>query len=195
MQVFKRSLFWGVITTIFFLAASLALAAEFSATVVTKGGGMEIPGKVYVKGEKARNEVQAAGQTSIHIIRPDKNLVWVVMPQQKAYMEMPVTGEAQQKMLTLTEKQKAKMQKVGTETVNNYACDKYEATMSHQGKSTKFYFWIATKLGIPIKMVSEDGSFSMEYKDIKPGEVDDALFEPPSGYRKMKMPFPMPSMK
>ena len=32
-------------------------------------------------------------------------------------------------------------------------------------------------------MVSEDGSFSMEYQDIKPGKVEDSLFEPPQGYQ------------
>lgn len=195
MQVFKRILWGAIVGTILFLSASLAQATEFTATVITKAGGMEVPGKVYVKGQKARNEFKTAGQTSIHIMRPDKNVLWVIMPQQKAYMEMPITQEAQQKMLSLTEKQKANMKKVGTEVVNNYACDKYETTMSHQGKSTKFYVWIATELGIPIKMAAEDGSFSMEYRDIKTGEVSDSLFEPPQGYRKMKMPFPMPSMK
>jgi hypothetical protein len=44
-------------------------------------------------------------------------------------------------------------------------------------------------------MVTEDGSFSMEYKDIKPETLEDSLFEPPQGYRKMQIPVPMGSMK
>jgi hypothetical protein len=184
-----------VLATVLFLAASLTQAAEFTATMVTKAGGLEIPGKVFVKGEKMRNEMQTAGQTGIHIMRPDKQVVWIVLPQQKAYMEMPISQEAQQKMLTLTEKQKAAMKKVGAETVNGYVCDKYETTMSHQGKSMKVFTYVATDLGIPIKMVSADGSFSVAYKDIKPGQVADSLFEPPQGYQKMKLPFAMPQMK
>jgi len=195
MQVWKRSLFGIVLGAILLLAASLGQAAEFSATSVTKAGGMEIPGKIYVKDSKVRNEVQAAGQTGIHILRPDKKVVWIIMPQQKAYMEMPISQEAQQKMMPLTEDQKAKMKKVGTETINGYACDKYETTMSHQGKSMKVFSWVATDLGLPIKIVSEDGSFSMEYKDIKTGEVADSLFEVPQGYQKMKMPSAMPPSK
>ena len=71
-----------------------------------------------MKGQKARNEIKIAGQTNIQILRPDKNVIWVVIPQQKAYMEMPLTQESQEKMFpNLTEKQKAKMKKVGTETV------------------------------------------------------------------------------
>jgi hypothetical protein len=193
MQIWKRSLLGVGLGTILLLWAGLAQAAEFSASMITKAGGMEIPGKVYVKGDKMRNEIQAQGQTIINIMRPDKKVVWIIMPQQKAYMEMPITQETQQKMMTLTEKQKAKMKKVGTETIEGYTCDKYETTMDHQGKSTTMYTWIATDLGMPIKVVSQDGSFSTEFKDIKPGEMADSLFEAPQGYQKMKMPFAMPS--
>jgi len=195
MQVWRRSL-WGVfLGSMLLLAAGFAQGAEFSATMVTKAGGMEIPGKFYVKGEKVRNEIQVAGQTAIHIMRADKKVRWSIMPQQKAYMEMPLTQEALQKMAPPTEEQKAKMKKVGSETIDGYACDKYETTMSHQYKPMKVFTWIATDLGMPIKMVSEDGSFSMDYKDIKPGEVADSLFEVPDGYQKMKMPFAMPPSK
>jgi hypothetical protein len=166
------------------LLASLVQAAEFSAKVITKAGAMAIPGKMYVKGEKARNEVQMAGHPSVQIMRPDKKLFWVIMPQQKAYMEMPFTQEHEQKMLKISEQEKAKMKKIGTETVNGY-----------KGKSQKQFIWIAQKLGVPIKMVTEDGSFSMEYTDIKPEKLEDSLFEPPQGYRKMQIPVPMGSMK
>jgi hypothetical protein len=195
MPIRTRSFLGVVLGTILLLWAGLAQAAEFSATMITKAGGKEIPGKVYVKGDEMRNEIQAGGQSIINILRPDKKVVWIIMPQQKAYMEMPISQETQQKMMTLTEKQKAKMKKVGTETIDGYACDKYETTMDQQGKSRKVYTWIAIDLGVPIKIVSEDGSFSMEYKDIKPGKQADSLFEAPQGYQKMKMPFAMPPMK
>jgi hypothetical protein len=195
MRLHNQCLFWVVVGTIFLLLASLAQAAEFSAKVVTKAGAMAIPGKMYVKGEKARNEVQMAGHPSVQIMRPDKKLFWVIMPQQKAYMEMPFTQEHEQKMLKISEQEKAKMKKIGTETVNGYECDKFEATIGPKGKSQKQFIWIAQKLGVPIKMVTEDGSFSMEYTDIKPEKLEDSLFEPPQGYRKMQIPVPMGSMK
>jgi hypothetical protein len=195
MQVMTRSLSGVALLTLFWLATGLAQATEFTATMVTKAGGKEIPGKIYVKDNKVRNELQVAGMASIHIMRPDKKVVWIIMPQQKAYMEMPFSQEAQQKLLPLTEEQKAKMKKVGAETVNGYACDKYETTMSHQGKAMQVFTWLATDLGMPIKIVSADGSFSMEYQDIKPGEVGDSLFEVPQGYQKMKLPFAMPPSK
>lgn len=186
----------ALVALILLLSAGLSQAAEFSATTLTKAGGTQTPGKVYVKGKKARHEIELRGQTSIQILRPDKKVLWVILPQQKAYMEMPLTQEAHQKMLLhLTEKQKAEMKKVGTETVNQYDCEKYEATLPYKGKSTKFYVCIAPELGVPIKMENQKGSFSTELKDIKTGQVADSLFEPPEGYKKMKMPLSMPPMK
>jgi hypothetical protein len=195
MPTGKHRFLWVVLGMILLLWAGLAQAAEFSATMITKAGGMELPGKVYIKGDKMRNEIQASGHPVINILRPDKKLVWIIMPQQKAYMEMPINPATQQQMMSLTEKQKAQMKKVGSETIDGYTCEKYETTMNHQGKSTRVYTWIATDLGAPIKVVAEDGSFSMEYKDIKPGEVADSQFEAPQGYKKIKMPFAMPPPK
>jgi hypothetical protein len=195
MQIRNRRLLGVVLGTILLLWAGLVQAAEFSATMITQTGGLEIPGKVYVKGDKMRNEIQASGHPIINILRPDQKLVWIIMPQQKAYMEMPINPGTQQQMMALTDKEKAKMKKVGSETIAGYNCDKYETTMDHQGKSMKVYTWVATDLGVPIRVVSEDGSFSMEYKDIKPVEVSDSLFEAPQGYKKMKMPFAMPPSK
>lgn len=186
----------AIVVLILFLWTGLSPAGEFSATTITKAGDTKIPGKVYVKGNKARNEITTGGQTSIQILRPDKNVLWVIIPQQKAYMEMPLTQEAQEKiLLNLTEKQKAQMKKLGTETVSNYDCEKYETTMSYKGKAAKFFVCIAPELGSPVKMETQDGSFVTEFKDIKTGQLADSLFEPPPGYRKMKMPPSMPPTK
>ena len=195
MRLRKRWVFWLVLGAFLLMGVSPVKASEFSASVITKMGGQEIPGKIFVKGQKVRNESQAGGQTNVMIVRPDKKVAWVILPQEKTYMEMPITEDPQQKMMAMTAKDKANMKLIGTEMVNGFECDKFEATMSHEGQSTKHYAWIAKKLAMPIKMTSADGSFSMEYQDIKPGKVENSLFEPPRGYRKMKMPFPVQSMK
>jgi len=163
--------------------------------MVSKAAGLEMSGKVFVKDKKVRNENQMAGQTNVMIINPDKQQVLVIMPQQKMYLETPLNEDPQQKMMTLTDQDKPNMKLVGTETLNGYECDKHEITVSHQGQSTKHCAWMAKKLGMPIKIVSEGGAFSMEYQDIKPGPVAASPFEPPPGFRKMQMPVPIPSMK
>ncbi|MBW1992297.1 MAG: DUF4412 domain-containing protein, partial [Deltaproteobacteria bacterium] len=139
----------------------------------------------------------------ITIVRPDKKVVWVLMPSEKMYMEMPMTGQSGGMMGRPTrgkmyiQKPKTQMKHLGTETVGGYVCDKYEFEEEAQGNQPpkKHYIWISKKLKMPIKMAAADGSFSMEYQDIKMGGVDDSLFEVPPGYQKMVMPFGMPSRR
>ncbi len=187
--------FGGILTLILCLTAPLAQAAELSAKVVTTAEGQEMHGKVFMKGQKIRNEFQAGGETNISIVRPDKKVVWMLMPGEKMYMEMPITEETQEKILIKKPEDQAKMKLLGTETVNGFECDKYEVDASQQGQSVKQFVWIAKKLQMPIKSVTADGSMSMEYRDIKVGGVPDSVFELPQGYEKMQMPFQMPPMK
>ena len=188
---------WFMVGAILLMWVGLcqAQSPEFSATMVSKMHGQTIPGKIFVKGDQVRTESKAQGRTHVMIIRPDKKLVYMIMPQQKTYMEMPITQDSQQKMMNLSPKDNPNMKLLGTETINGYECDKYETTVSHEGQTTKHYAWISKKLGMPIKSTSADGSMSMEYQDIKVGKLDDSLFAPPKGYRQMKMPFPGPPKK
>ncbi|MGQ9689152.1 MAG: DUF4412 domain-containing protein [Desulfobaccales bacterium] len=195
MHLQSRLIFMIFLTSWFLLGAGWAQGAEFTATLITHADGREIPGKVFVKGEKVRYDVQIEGQSGINILRPDKKLMWVILPGQKTYMEMPVTSPIQQNMMSLSEAEKSRMKKIGTETINGYVCDKYEATLDHHGRSDNFFVWMAQDLGLPIKMMAQDGSMGMEYRDITKKDLTDALFEAPQGYRKLKMPFPMAPTK
>jgi len=191
----ERWVIWLVVGAFCLMWVGLAQATEFSATMVSKMHGQEMTGKIFIKGDKVRTESEAQGQTSIMIVRPDKNVLWILMPQQKVYVETPLSDDPQQKMMTMSPQDNPNMKLVGTETIKGYECDKYETTASHEGQTTKHYAWISKKLGMPIKTTSADGSMSMEYQDIKVGKLDDSLFEPPKGYRKMPMPVPMPPAK
>ncbi len=177
------------------LGISQAQAAEFSATLVTKAEGQEMQGKVFVKGQKMRNEFQAGGETSISIMRPDKRVVWMLLPGERMYMEMPLTEEYKEKFLLKKPENQARMKHLGTETVNGLECDKYEVTAVQDGESARQYVWVAKKLGMPIKSVAADGSMSMEYRDIVIGEVADSVFEVPEGFEKMHLPFQMPPLR
>jgi outer membrane lipoprotein-sorting protein len=186
---------WPLLAII--LAITLAipgwtLAAEFSAQMITRGAHTEgTQGKIYVKGDKIRQEFGGGEEAHISILRPDKQVVWMVMPGQKMYMEMPLTAQATGKMMQMPQDE-AQTKLLGTETVNGYAADKYETVTKNNGKSAKHYVWVAKKLGLPIKMTGPDHSFSMEYQNIKEGEVPDSLFEIPAGCQKMTMPTGMP---
>lgn len=175
---------------IVFLSFALALfgllgsasALEFSADMIVQPKGDEpMTGKIYVKGEKVRQETTEEGDTQIMIIRPDKKVTWMITPEEKSYMEMPYQSEDKTFEEWTAEKEKnAKL--LGEETVSGLACKKYESI--EDGETT--FFWIAKQFPFPIKV--EDAEVIMEYKNIKEGSVPDSLFELPAGYEKMSMP-------
>jgi outer membrane lipoprotein-sorting protein len=180
-----------LVMLVWWLGLGVAQAAEFSAVVVTRADSQETKGKIYFQGEKMRQEFSTPEGVAINIARPDKQLMWVLMPAQKMAMEMPFSKSDLAKTMAMP-KDQAQMNLLGTELVNGYETEKYETTMNRSGKTVKHYMWVAKKLGVPIKMVSLDGKFSMEYREIKEGGVSPAVFEIPPGYQKMPMPQGMP---
>jgi len=191
----KKHLLAGflVLTALGLLAGPIS-AAEFSAVVVRRLNSQESQGKVYVKGDKVYREFVTGREVTITILRPDKEVIWMVMPGRKVYMEMPLTEEMTRELGQLA-KDQASMTHLGTETVNGYLSDKYETSVKNNGGFIKHTMWVSKKLGVPIKITSPEGSFSMDYRDIKEGGVPDSVFEAPAGYQKMNKPGEAPPMK
>ncbi|MEM5788022.1 MAG: DUF4412 domain-containing protein [Syntrophobacteraceae bacterium] len=183
----KNKLIGAIILVPLIFAAGLvefagAAAVEFSAEMFIQPKGDEpMTGKIFVKGEKVRQETTEEGETQIMIIRPDKKVTWMITPEEKTYMEMPFQSEDQTFEEWTAEKEK-KAKFLGQETVSGLPCKKYESI--EDGEKT--FFWISGKFPFPIKV--EDAEVTMEYRDIKEGPVPDTLFELPSGYQKMSMP-------
>lgn len=179
-------------------ACGICLAAEFSADVVQKMGKLSMNGKVYVSGQKMRQETTGGPMSQISIMRGDKNVAYVLMPSSKQYMEMKgQKGQFDPGSPKLPE-QLAKMatrKSLGKETVNGYVCDKSAYIFKDKTKGTMTQ-WISPKLHYPIKTdwKTSKGRIYMECKNIKEGRVAGKLFDVPKGYKKMTMPTRMPGM-
>jgi outer membrane lipoprotein-sorting protein len=167
-----------------------ASALEYSADMVSTAHGRSTITRVFAKDQKFRME--SKGAPTYSIMRVDKQVTWLVMPDQKSYMEMKpdpsqtpkadekVQGEVGRKL-------------IGPETVDGHPTRKYEVTYTAAGKTEKMYQWMATDLKFPVKMAAVDGSWTLEYKNISLTTQPDSLFEVPSGYKRMTMPS-MPGM-
>jgi outer membrane lipoprotein-sorting protein len=163
-------------------------AAEFTAQMVLKDNDKTMPGKIFVKGDKMRQEfIDERGQ-SVTIVRKDKKKIWVVMPQDKVYLELPFKGELPGQFLALPADGLKKRQ-VCTESVSGYSTKRIQVTVpgGSAGPMIQTY-WMCEKLGMPLKMECREKRFSVEYRDIKEALVEDKLFEPPPGYQKITTP-------
>jgi hypothetical protein len=167
-----------------------AYALEFSADQITKSDGDTITSKIYMKDKKFR--VETSSQPGYSITRQDKNTMWIVMPEQRSYMEMTFNPTLKPKVdEKFTDEISRKL--IGSENVNGHLSDKYEITYKEKNEVQRVYQWIAKDINFPIKTAAVDGSWSSEFKNIKIEKQPDNLFEVPSGYQKMSMPS-MPGM-
>jgi outer membrane lipoprotein-sorting protein len=185
-----RLLVMIVISVIAIAGFARALAIELSADTITTGKGKQThTSKMYLKGEKYRMEMP--GQHQYIILRQDKNVMWIVMPDNKSFMEMPFDPKQKPR---IEEKQTGEVSRklIDSENIDGHPTQKYEVTVREATKIEKFYQWMATDIHFPIKIAAIDGSWSVDYKNIKTS-VSDMLFEVPAGYQKRSLPT-MPGM-
>jgi outer membrane lipoprotein-sorting protein len=171
---------------LFTLLAGAVSAAEFSAVIVTKSGGEERQTKIFIKGDKIRREFANPVGATIFIVPGDQKIMWMLDTVTRACSELPFNKDASMQALTLP-KEGGGSKLLGTETLNGYVTDKYQTTIKTPTGTRSGSIWIAQKLGVPIKMESDDKIYLQEYTDIKEGGVDDALFIMPPGYHKKDM--------
>jgi hypothetical protein len=186
LQRMKKS-YWLQLPLLLMLSGSVA-AVEFTAQMVVKDGDKTMPGKICVQNGKMRQEfIDAEGRT-VTIVRPDKKLIYVVMPLDRTYVEIPLLTKLPGQFIQIPPESGTK-RKVGTETINGYETDKYEVMvrMGDEG-AAKHTFWVAPKLGVPIKVECKERKFCIEYKNIKEGGMTALLFDPPKGYQKTPKP-------
>lgn len=161
----------------------LTTPTEFSAdiTMVSEVGTMK--GKIFVSKEKSRVEFAEA----VTVNRPDKGIVWMILPATRSYIEQPIDME---QAAIFSDKAKAGVTKtlVGEEEVSGRKTQKYRVTINGNGENFSMLQWIDKDTSFPVKSASEDGKWSYEYMNLKMGPQPPELFELPTGFNKMAMP-------
>ncbi len=169
-----------------------AEASEFLADVVTKGGMMADDGKLWVKGQKSRQEIGSKAEKMVIIMDLDRGFQWTLMPDMKTYMKTNIQikgkGFRPENFVGIQQgPMEAHIERIGTEMVKGYKCDKYVFTFKDKqmGSMTQ---WFSIKLGYPIKTVNKIdklGEIITELQNIKKADIRDDLFIIPSDYQEM----------
>jgi hypothetical protein len=183
-----RALVCAAAGIIVLLCAALVAAEDFSADMVSKDRSGTHKGKIFVSQDKIRMEIPEA----VTITRMDKKIAWILMPQQKMYMEQPLQPGNQ---VPTSGKMDGELERkpLGTESLGSQLADKYQVTYKQGGAKETVFQWFVKGISIPVKTAAVDNSWSMEYKNIKTGRQSDSLFEVPADYQNFSAQ--MPSMK
>ena len=173
------------LTILLFLFGGIANALDFSADMVSTTKDGTFTGKIFVTKEKTRMEMSQA----ITITRMDKKIVWMLMPEEKMYMEQPLKP---QNVVASKEKVPGEIERkyLGTETVDGKKTEKYKIVYKVENQREAVFSWIDTASGFPIKTSAEDGSWTVEYKNLKTGKQPNTLFEIPAGNKKVSIQIP-----
>jgi hypothetical protein len=153
--------------------------------IATTQEGKTITMKTYMDNGKVRTEMNANGMQVVSIIRPDQQKMYSVLAAQKMVMVLPLDPEKAKQIMPPGSGGDEKVEKVGPDTVDGVTATKYKMTNSG-GKVV--FLWADAATQFPIKLASEDGSFTVTWKNFKPGAQDAALFNPPSDYQVVNMP-------
>jgi len=190
-KIFIKWLMWLTLLPVTALCSTPSMAAEFTADLTQRLQGTDLTGRIFVKGEKYRIEMQDSKGRRMFIIVDQKLDVTIVAdPAEKNYMETPSTG-----MLSLmndpfqsARHMEAKFKKnfITKEMINGYECDKFKFETGEQELMT---VWRSKKLGFFLKITLPDKKQSfIELKNIKESPVDDGQFLVPAGYAKKEDP-------
>ena len=180
----KVILICGLFPIVLSLTTNLS-AIEFSADMVSTAHGRSTTSKIFAKDQMFRME--SKGAPTYSIVRGDKHVAWLVIPDQKSYMETK-SNPSQEPRAEEKVRGEISRQLLGTETVDGHPTQKYEITYMDGDKPEKMHQWMATDIKLPVKMAAVDGVWTIEYKNIKMGSQPASLFETPSGYRKIEVP-------
>ncbi len=177
------------------LCAGAVRAAEFEADLVIEGPMGAMTGKIYVKGDRQRQDMTGEmGRTGV-ITSGEEGATLILLHDQQAYMEMsegqsPLTGMNAPDLDGLTAEGEGakgqKMEKLGNETVEGYLCEKIRLVDEGSPESSTL-IWFSHELGFLLKAVhqSPEGTSTVQYRNIVAGAVADSVFDVPSDYRRL----------
>jgi hypothetical protein len=125
------------------------------------------------------------------IVRMDKMVMWILMFNDKVYMEHPLnpaSSDYQRCDVATTEPAPDETRRVWilNETVNTYKSDKYRIDYRNR---PSHYVWMSADPGImmQVKSAALDNKWWQEFRNISLTEPNPALFEIPPGFTKMDM--------
>jgi len=121
----------------------------------------------------------------ISIIRPDQKLVYIIYPEQKCYLTMPLAKEDAD---ALEKNPKIEKTALGKETIDGHPCVKNKVVLTDEkGQILEATTWNATDLKdfpLQIRTKEKENTSIVRYKQVQFTKPEAKQFEAPAGYTK-----------
>ncbi len=180
-----KNRYWALSLLFLSLACNAASQTEFTANIVISEGKVVKDGRILVKGDRYRMEIEdPQGPVVVVQVFPADSLCRVLVPRYKQYFESGLdegiarmvdpflAADAMKKYYTCVPD--------GTESIDGHACVK-EAFK--YGDTAALYRWTSADLGFPLKILRAGGDdYFTELKNVKLEAVPAEMFVVPAGF-------------
>ena len=155
--------------------------------IVSPDGQIRAKSKIYSMPEKLRLEMNHPSGQGTMIMRRDKQVYWILSPENKRYTEHPL-NEAEWEKAKGDFLKAQDIKELGTETVQGFRCQKRRVTTTVEvmgvARTSTSTIWSSSKIDFPLRTKSQSGQIT-ELRNIKKGDQPDALFETPAGFTRV----------
>jgi hypothetical protein len=166
-------------------ADSADIGLSFAGEALTRVNGVEVKEQIHVAPGMMRRELDVGHGHQIEITRWDRKIAWLLMTDDKLYLERPLNPGEDQNPYTAS----LDRAPIGQEVVNGIRTTKFQATQRQADGTVLTGFVWATEEGIAVKLdltssVDPRITVRMELTNLHVGKQDEKLFELPKGYRR-----------
>ncbi|MBI5399252.1 hypothetical protein HZB07_01355 [Candidatus Saganbacteria bacterium] len=185
----KRKISWGLLA-VWFLAAAAFAVPDFSGEWVIRSAGRDTgtTARLNWTTRKWRAEMHMGRSFSMTMIgRVDINKLWVLNAGSRTYTESALDF-MRSPMISGRYPGETARRPVGREEINSVMCNKFEVNYEFRGERKRAYQWISVDNQIAMKTADAGGTWSNEIRNLRIGVQPAALFELPSGYRRVPIP-------
>ena len=186
----------GFVAGILMLGAwGTARALEFVADRAVRSDGQTKKASVFYRDDRWRVEHFDAGPVNVTIVRKDIGLVWLLIPSIRQFKTVAYHQDHDLLISERLEREIARTE-IGTDSLDGHPTTVYEVTVaSPEGKPSVYYQWMATDLGFPLRLVSKDRDWMIEYRHARLTEISDVFFRLPHAYQPVTGPEVEPSLE
>ena len=171
-------------------AGPLDLTVEYSADAIVGMGDQARPGKVWRTPKALRLESQENGRPQTVIVRVDRSLAVLLVPEMRLAIETDLSGLSLTQAL-LGGSDRIKSTSMGPETVEGTRATRWWVETSDPKAGWFRGFIWSTDRGVVMKIEGEGehrgrrGLVHLLFRNVRVGPQDIALFEPPTDFRRL----------
>ena len=168
-------------------AVSPSFGLEFVAEQITRTDGHVRKANIYYRDDMWRIEHNDHGPVTVTIVRRDRHLMWCLLARIKQFKTLPYDPIATLRINATLEGEVSR-EAIGSEILEGHPTVLYEVTTNEGQREVIYYQWLAGDIRFPLRLARKDGSWVIEYRNVRLRPVSSYHFQLPLNYLPMDEP-------